>query len=342
MAFFGVTIETIEKVYPHPNADRLSLAKVQGLSFQFVIGKDQFVPGDKVLYFPIDSVLSQEVLEKLNMVGKLSGKDKNRIKTIKLRSEISQGLVTPVGKFLTPEQEKLSPEEITALLGVTKYEPPVQISQTGILMGLPDGYSTYDIEGADRYQEVVDLMMDMEIVVMEKMEGTNFSTVKAEEQIFVNQRNNTIVEKDDVKNSFWDIARNSGLINWLKQKSELNLGVYAEFCGPKIQDNIYGLKNHSLFIFDIKKNFKWVGFEEFKKLTQELDIPTAPVIFEGLLKDFLKGKTVQEASNGFSVVNPQVLREGIVIKPKIEQNHPKLGRLIIKQRSPQYLAGSDF
>lgn len=325
----------------HPNADRLSLAQVESMSFIFVTGKNQFSVGDDVLYLPIDSLLPQEVLEKLNLVGKLSGTNKNRVKTLKLRSVPSQGIVAEVSKFLTPEQMNLSSEEITALLGVTKYEPPVKISTSGILTGLPDGYSTYDIEGADRYQSVIDEMIDMEVVITEKMEGTNLSAGKNETGLFVNQRNNSIVEKDDVANSYWEVARNSGLLEKVKGLNSSNIGVYAEFCGPKIQDNIYGLKQHTLYVFDIKENFNWLSFEEFKSKVEFLGVQMAPVLFEGKLKDFLQGRTVQEASNGPSLVNPDTLREGIVIKPRIEQRHQILGRLIIKQRSPQYLAGSD-
>lgn len=149
MAFFGVTKEKISKVMDHPNADRLSIAQVESMSFTFVTGKNQFSVGDEVLYIPLDSVLPEIVLEKLNLVGKLAGTNKNRVKSLKLRGVISQGIVAEVSKFLTPEQMNFSSEEITNLLGVTKYEPPVQISNTGVLMGLPDGYSTYDIEGAD-------------------------------------------------------------------------------------------------------------------------------------------------------------------------------------------------
>lgn len=342
MAFFAVTVEEIDKVMAHPNADRLSLATVKGMSFQFVIGKDQFKSGDKVLYFPIDSLIPQELLTKIGLTGKLSGKDKNRVKTIKLRDEISQGLVVPAEKYLDKEMMSKTPQEITLFLGVEKYEPPIQMTQEGTLVALPDGYSTYDIEGADRYQNIIELMMDMDVVVFEKMEGTNLSAVKSQDQFFVNQRNNSILELPNVKNSYWEAVRSEGLMEVLQKSPEQNLAFYAEFCGPKIQGNIYQLKKHTLYVFDVKKDFKWVSYEEFKTLTASLKCPTAPVLFEGKLRDFLNGKTVQEASNGPSVVNPSTLREGIVIKPQIEQHHPKVGRLIIKQRSPLYLAGSEF
>lgn len=343
MAFFGVTIETISEVYNHPDPEvtRLSLAKVEGMAFQFVIGKDQFKVGDKVIYFPVDSVFPQELLEKMNMVGKLTGKNKNRLKTIFLKKAISQGLVFPIEKLLTPDQVKLSSEEITSILGITKYEPPVNMTPSGTLVELPHGYSTYDIEGADRNQEIIDLMMDMDVVVMEKMEGTNHSCGKNEQGVFVNQRNNSIIEDQGV-NSYWQVSRDTGLIELLQKSSLENISIYSEFCGPGIQSNIYKLKKHTLFTFDVKVNFKWLNFSQFQEFITTHNLTSAPILFVGKLKDYLQGKSVQEASDGYSVLNPDQLREGIVIKPQIEQFHPKLGRLIIKQRSPKYLAGSEY
>lgn len=337
MAFFGITLEKIEKVWNHPNADRLSMAKVEGLAFQFVIGKNQFQPGDAVLYFPLDSLIPESILQKMNMVGKLSGKDKNIIRTLKLRGELSQGLVFPAS-LLTENQARLSPKEITELLGVTKYEPPVNMTQDGILKDLPTGFSKYDIEGADRYCHIVELLMEQDVVIMEKMEGTNFSTAKDKEHsVIVNQRSNTIIEKEGVLNTYWKAARNSNLTSIIQTLGPIS-AIYGELCGPSIQKNIYRLNDHKVFVFDIKDSGKWMGWDEFKSFTEIHSLQTAPILFVGKLKDFLNGKSIQESSNGKSLINPEALREGIVVKPVTEQFHSQLGRLIIKQRSPAYLA----
>lgn len=71
MSEFAVTIERIGEVWNHPNADRLDLARVDGMSFQFIVGRDQYKVGDLVVYFPIDSLLPQNIVEKLGLVGKL-------------------------------------------------------------------------------------------------------------------------------------------------------------------------------------------------------------------------------------------------------------------------------
>ena len=360
MAFFGVTIETIEKVWTHPDpaVERLALAKVKGLAFQFVVLKLQFKEGDSVIYFPVDSLIPDSLINKMGMTGKFAGPNKNRVKSIKLRSAISQGFVIEPDKILPPEMMNKSSEEITTFLGVTKYEPPVNVVNDSILMGLPSQLSVYDIEGADRFQDVIDLLMDQEVVVMEKMEGTNSSFCKNHDaQLFVNQRNNTIIEKEGTEHTFWKVARNLGLLEIIKNHEEPEVAIYGEICGPKIQDNIYELKDHVCFTFDMKINGQWADFKTFKEYMEKCNYKTiAPILFVGKLRDFLKEehsvegeensvvvtyKSIQEASNGKSILNPKVRREGIVIKPLVEQSHPKLGRLIIKQRSPEYLASSD-
>jgi RNA ligase (TIGR02306 family) len=176
---------------------------------------------------------------------------------VKLRNVISQGMVIDPSILLTPEQiNTLSSEEITQLLKVEKYEPPLNIIQAGILTDLPHGFSKYDIEGCERYHKVVDSLRNQEVLVSEKMEGTNFSVCKDHDgKIHVNQRDNSIVELDGVENWFWTVAKHYDLINKVSQMPN-GSGVYAELCGPKVQKNIYNLKQLTLFVFDIKKNGK--------------------------------------------------------------------------------------
>lgn len=352
MAFFGITVETVEQVKPHPNADKLSIAKLKGLSFDVVIGLNQFNPGDKVLYIPVDALLPEAMISALNLTGRLAGKDKNRVKSIALRKVVSQGLVCPVSKFLSDEMATKSPEEITKFLGVEKYEPPVIMEKNANLIQLPQGQSPYDIEGADRYANIVELLLNKESIVMEKMEGQNFSVTRIKNEIFVNQRNFSIQPKDGAKHSFWTTAEQFGLLDRIKSLPGDEVQIYAEFTGPGVQKNIYDLKSFSLFVFDIKIDRQWVGFEQFLSLMGFSPEGTdgkyknadgalmAPLLFKGLLKDFLNTKTIQEASNGQSLYG-NTLREGIVVKPVVEEIVENYGRLIVKQRSPIYLAESD-
>ena len=96
MSNFAVTIEKIEEIAPHENADRLELGRVAGMTFQFVVQKDTYKPGDEVIYFPLDSLIPEPLQEDLGVAGYLS---KGRVRTVELRGMISPGLVCPLMKI---------------------------------------------------------------------------------------------------------------------------------------------------------------------------------------------------------------------------------------------------
>lgn len=348
MSFFGVTVEEIKQVGPIPGADRIEVASLSGLDYSFVILKGQFKPGDKVLYFPVDSLVPIDVSRKMGLEGKLSGKNKDRIKTVKLRGQISQGIVTNLS--LVPEHVVVQgPQAITDCLGVKKYDPPEVPCHNAVLRGLPDGVPVYDIESADRYVEIAARLMDQEVMVSEKVEGSNFSVLVTSSGVMVNQHNYTIIPKEGAEHTFWKVAQEQGIIDFAKSVSSANGGkdvvVYGEMLGPGIQKNIYKLVKHKVLLFDVMVNRQWFDPEKFIFAIQGFfgDLTSAVPILGDVgepLSMWLGGKTIKEASNGMSVL-ADVLREGIVIKPMKEQMDPTLGRLFLKQRSPEYLAGEE-
>jgi len=341
MAFFGVTREKIGQIKEHPNADRLQLAKLEGINFQFVIGKDSYEVGDEVLYFPIDSVLPLNTAKAIGLEGKLAGKNKDRVKTVKLRGEISQGVVGSIEILSNPEETNT--ELITEELGVTKYEPPVVPCKAGNLIQLPVGLSAYDIEGAERNMDILEYMLDIPVIVTEKLEGQNFSITwdATQEKIFVNQRNYSIEPVEGKTHDFWAVCQSSWLhlfmqtIDVFNRKN--NITLYGEFLGPGVQGNIYKLQAHEVKVFDLKINGDYLNAVDF---IEYFDIGVrVPTVFQGgTLREFLKDQNIVEASHGASTLNSGTFREGIVIKPEYEGRHDSIGRLILKQRDPIYLA----
>lgn len=374
MSYFGVTTEKIETVKHHPNADRLDICTLKGMSFQFVTGRDQYRAGEVVLYFPVDSIIPLELQRKMGVEGMLAGKNKDRVKTVRLRGEISQGLVGPQSlaegwATISDDVCKTKSEwgvEIAEWLGVTKYEPPVVPCKSGNLLPLPCGLSAYDIEGAERNMDAVKRLMNEEVVVTEKVEGQNFSISHdpVEGRVYVNQRNFTIEEIEAGEHQLWRLARNAGLIPTGTPSVDVidlsflgflagvyptaRITVYGEAYGPGIQGNLYQVPNTQVRLFDIKINDEFLDFPTFIGLIhmhwridykfQPSNSITVPVLFTGRLEDWLGGETIAQRSSGSSAINCNVLREGVVIRPFIEQRHPEIGRLIIKQRDPVYLA----
>lgn len=345
MSLFKVSVERLERVMPHPNADRLEIAKCAGMSFQFVVLKGKHKVGDEVLYFPIDALLPLDLVETLGLTGRLSGSEQNRVKTAKLRGEISQGLVEFPEKLLGPDWRDIPEEELTEKLGVTKYEAEPISCQNGTLLPLPDGVSVYDIEGADRFPEIIEALLPQRVLITEKLEGSHFAlTRKIDGTIFVCQRRYSIEPSDGGEHDFWRVARDQGLIEFIEafssEHEDQQITLRGEFVGPKVQKNIYKLPKQAVYLFDILVGGRYLDGERYLKATQgQL---RAPILSsDQTLSEWLGSKTIQDASNGRSVLG-NTKREGIVVTPWQEQRSQDIGRLIIKQRSPDYLAKTEF
>ena len=352
MSLFGVFVEEIERISVHPNADRLELAALRGKDFTFVVQKGAFQVGEKVLYFPVDALLPVNVIEALGLTGKLSGKDKNRVKTVRLRGEYSQGVVGKLSDFQLPDMEV--GVDLSGILGVVKYEPPEPLIKAGIKGNLPDFVSHYDIESVQNFKDIADSLMDKPVLITEKLEGSHLSaSVYTDGRISVCSRNLEVKEE----HSWWIEAHEAGLDRILQGMlmdfpESKCITLRGELIGPGVQGNIYGLPKRTIYIFEIEFDGVPIHAEAFLEYASEYNIPIVPALNTdscsatprpeefGTLSDWLSGESLKDASNGQSLLAP-VLREGIVIRPMWEEVDPVLGRVILKYRSPAYLAGSD-
>jgi len=366
---FAVTIREIEAVWTHPNADRLDLCRVKGLDYQFVYARDQLKVGDLVAYFPVDSLIKDELIEIMGLTGKLSGKGHNKVKTVKLRDCISQGVVAPeeqihqyLQKYKDGDQSFVVGMDVTDLLEVEKYYPPEIPCACGNLVPLPSGNSVYDIEGCDNHPDILSLLMDESVCVTEKLEGQNYSITYTSEGTFqVNQRCYSIVEvpAEGKENTLWAVARRNYLLDLTRDicvhGGFKTITLYGELIGFGVEGNIYGLTDHKVLFYDIYADYHWLDVSnKFHLISEEGSSDLlVPVLVCGVtLREYLGEKTIKEASHGISRLkplptlqkqivskkNPECLREGIVITPMIEKRHEEIGRLILKQRDPIYLA----
>ena len=348
MAFFGITREVIEFISVHPQADRLEIAKCRGLGFQMVVPKGMYQVGQEVLYIPVDSLLPRELSDQLGVTKFLAGAQHNRVKTVQLRLEPSQGILADPAILISRGIAlTAAPEEITSALGVTKYEPPIKITSGGNLVPLPPGISIYDIEGAERVPEMYTALLDQPVVITEKLEGTNISVyINLESgETFINQRSNAIVCAPGEMNSYCETAVKAGMVEAAKTlrsllpKEDQFLAIYGEMLGPGINGNIYEFKDLQIRIYDMRILRHFFPWQQMREFALQTGLPLVPVISEGpTLREWLAGRTLVQASSGLSAINPKTLREGVVIKPLQEQRVRGVGRLIIKQRDPVYLA----
>lgn len=319
MSTFVVDRRKIASVKEHPNADRLDICQVEGLSYSFITGRGEYTIGDEAIYFPIDSVLPDSLVERL-------GIKHNRIRTMKLRGSISQGLVV--------RPDKVTEEELNA---VTKYEAVEMIVRYQGGTPRPAEVTYYDLENWERYPNPLARLMDKEVWVTEKLEGTNYYCfVGIDGRVIVGGRNTSAPEGD---NTFWNVTRKFGIAERAKELSQqynADVVLRGELVGPGIQKNIYKLTAPCVYLFDLSLNGTFVPCREWYDELREL--PIVPILARDVeLGPWLAGQTLGERSNGYSAL-ADTYREGIVVKPTEEEWDEEIGRLVLKARSPMYLA----
>ncbi len=156
---------TIEE---HPNADVLEIARVG--DYRSIVGKGQFKTGDLGVYIPEQAVCPSWLIRALGLEGRLAGKAKDRVKAIKLRGVLSQGLIYPVisetddynthietfgilediGDEVTDKYVKRFGvdigSDVTEELGLVKFEPTIPASMSGEVQGASGYTMKFDIE----------------------------------------------------------------------------------------------------------------------------------------------------------------------------------------------------
>jgi RNA ligase (TIGR02306 family) len=339
-----------------------------------------FKEGDLCVYIPIDSILPP-ALETLIFGPDAKVKlTKSRVRTIKLRGAISQGMCLPISDikdFLkTDDFPAKEGKDVTALLGITKYEPP-EISSGPMATGgsqkakknNPYFHKYTGLENAKNYP---DIFSPGELVsVTEKLHGTNFragyvpthaNTVLKKIKKFLGllpkyefvygSHNVQLQDKHNGGNSTWLQTHGKTTENVYAEavrlydlRSRLKPGevVYGEIVGDAIQNGYtYGCKpgERELVLFDLMFNGQYVDADEFASWCIRNKFDRAPEVFRGPF-DLA---AVKELTKGDSVYAPcQRICEGVVVKPLSEQTC-FIGRKALKVISDAYLLKdqSDF
>lgn len=348
MSTLKVTVEKIEKIDLHPNADRLELAIILG--WQCVVQKDRYKAGDKIVYIPIDSILP-ETLE-ADIFGKNSKVklSKHRVKTIKLRGAISQGLVVDL-KHGGAKDLSIG-TDITKDLGVTKYEPPAPgfqgFSGGGKIRYSNPSFKKYtSIENIKNYPKLFD--PEDEVIITEKIHGTNFrcgwvkydanTIFKKLKRLFrLTPEYEFVYGSREVQLRVGGESIYADIVKQYRLKERLQYGevIYGEIYGSSVQKNYqYGCKEgeRELIVFDMVINGKYADHYTVICRAYNYDLKAVPVVFQGKFGEADLNKLV----SGPSVLcSDQKIREGVVVRPEHEESS-YAGRKILKAINPEYL-----
>jgi RNA ligase (TIGR02306 family) len=344
-----VLVAEISNIRPHPNADKLELCDVNG--WQLAIGKGKYKNGDKIVYVPDESIVPAEWAVKWNIQQYLKGANNDRVGKIKLRGEASFGLPVDIPEGVNWEVG----ENVAEYFGITKYEPPIKTTcgDADKENSLVQRYT--DIDNLRHYPKVFE--DGEEVIVTEKCHGTNSrvgmidGVEVAASMSFPRKRpcklvNDTLVPCDldspEVKgNTYWfpwSIPEVRNLIYGIYEETKAKqILLYGEVFGNSIQKgHSYGHVSDIAFLaFDLLINGKYLNYDEFRAYCDKYNVGVCPIIYRGPY-DINK---IKEISGGKSVLDNATVREGVVVQPVIERQHPKVGRLKMKYVSDDYLFG---
>jgi RNA ligase (TIGR02306 family) len=344
MSTIKVEVCQILEIKPHGNADALELATVQG--WQMCVKKGAHQPGDAVVYFEQGTVLKREVADRLNVGQYLSEKtDMNGdrvlvVYRIKLRGEPSFGLV------VLPEPGMEIGADVAEFYGAEKYHPPIK-TQVGDSAADDLRFPRYtNLENMRSYPNLLEI--GEPVIATEKIHGTNcrvgYVWESDAEQPTLMAGSRTLRRKEPVEpammvaNTYWfphTLAGVKNLLTDLQGQGYKQVVLYGEVYGQGIQAYTYGEKRLDFRAFDLLLDGKFANYGKFKDLCDQHQVRQVPLVYEGAFSlEMIKG-----FSDGESLVGGTHGREGVVVKPIIERNDQKLGRVILKYIGDRYLFG---
>ena len=338
------TVRRIDAVNPIPNADAIEVATVGG--WRVVIQKGEYQPGDLAVYCEIDSWIPNSLapfLSKGKQLREFNGVKGERLRTIKLRGQLSQGLLLPL-TVMTPEINELGEHldnaegfDCTEWLNIQKWEMPVPAQLAGEVRGnFPTAVPKTDQERVQNLSAEIAAAVakNQRFVVTEKLEGSSMTVYQIHGQFGVCSRNLDL--KENGSNSFWATARKDDIQAKMKAVDEFwDFAIQGELVGPGIQGNIYNLRELEFRVFDVYniQAGEYLTPNARLALVNRMGLKHVPVLTVD--KDLGIG-TVDELlawAEGPSALNEKVEREGIVFK---EEN----GGFSFKAISNRYLLKS--
>lgn len=335
------TIRKIADIRPIPGADRIVVAQVDG--WECVVQKDEFRVGQEIVYIEVDSIVPE-----LPQFEFLRDR-KFRVRTIKLRGQVSQGLVLPTSILPDPGKYVLG-DDVTKVLGIKKYDPEAQ--QEALLMqkqpqkpkskfaqfmmrfkwyrkmfmkskrkgGFPEWIAKTDETRIQNLTTLFDIERKngTKFSVTEKVDGQSATyylrkVSRRKYEFGVCSRNIHLGTPDN--SSYWTVARKYDIENVLKKL----IGGYetvvlqGEICGNQIQGNKYHISGYELFAFNLIYPDHKCGTAEIRDLLVPFGIKSVPIVAEDVVLPDTIAELV-EYSKGKSTVRKEQKREGIVMR----------------------------
>lgn len=325
------SIEKILEIKAIPNADFIVAAKVLG--YWTVIKKGELDVDNLCVWQNPDTIVG-------NSTAYDFLKDKH-LRVCRFKGQVSQGLALPLTAFsdlsdlfkaaLVVAKEG---DDVSGLVGITKYEKPIAPELSGIAKGgFPSFLKKTDEENLRSNPGVLHELIGKECIITQKIDGTSATFYCKDGEFGVCSRNLELEFNET--NSFWRIAKKFELNNKLGMFVG-GIAIQGEVYGPGVQGNHAGAKELSFAAFNAFSisQYRYLEHDMLVGLCEGWDVPVVPVVWRGIfnftMEELIEMANAQEYASGLPC-------EGIVIRPIEEQESQVLGgRLSCKVISEKF------
>lgn len=335
------SIRKIDEIRPIKDADAIECAVIGGWSV--VVKRGEYKVGDLAIYCEIDSWIPTELapfLSKGKEPREFEGVKGERLKTIKLRGQLSQGLLLPMNQIVefigNPLRVFSEGEDLSEALGIKKWEPVIPAQLAGDAKGpFPSLIPKTDQERCQNLVEEIKAAHECNSLfeITEKLEGSSMTVYRIHGEFGVCSRNLDLKETNG--NAFWATARAEDIeAKMIVVDEHWDFAIQGELIGPGIQNNIYKLSKPEFHVYDVYdvRSGKYLDPVARRALIASMGLKHVPVITCG--KDLGVGSVndLLEWAEGPSRLYEKQEREGIVFK---QVN----GGMSFKAISNKYLLG---
>ena len=323
-------VRKIDAIGPIEGADAIEVATVGG--WKVVIKKGEFQAGDLAVYCEIDSWIPFELapfLSKGKEPREFEGVKGERLRTVKLRGQISQGLLLNLDNVIPETHSFGEDSDVSEYLNIKKWEKAIPAQLAGQVKGnFPTQIPKTDQERVQNLKKEIASAQGAVFEVTEKLEGSSMTVYKIDGVFGVCSRNLDL--KRDENNSFWATAIKLDIEN--KMAFSDNFAIQGELIGPGVQGNIYNLSKLEFRVFDIYdiKDGCYLNPADRENIIGRMGLDHVPVLDDAFVLDDNIEELLKLAEGTSRLGDTE--REGIVFK---EVN----GGITFKAISNKYLLG---
>jgi RNA ligase (TIGR02306 family) len=310
------TIRVVDGIAPIDGADAIETAVIGG--WKVVVKKGEFTVGDLAVYLEIDSWVPTELapfLSKGKEPREFNDVKGERLRTVKLRGQLSQGLLLNLDTALPFTNSFQDGDDVSEVLNIQKWERPMNAQLAGMARGnFPSVIPKTDQERVQNLVKEIAASVSLKFEVTEKLEGSSMTCYLIDGVFGVCSRNLDLKETAD--NTFWQVARKEQIEEKMRSTGDGDWAIQGELIGPGIQGNIYKLAEPKFCVFDVYNiqagDYLLPVFR--RALIDRMGLKHVPVLLVD--KDLGVGSVdeILQWAEGRSKFNLTQEREGIVFK----------------------------